>query len=384
MTTAQPLPVVSLQAPKDVSIAEIEAELDRIWQSYGSGESGTLATRASTFTLVICDAVDASPNQPGKVADAIAAAYPCRIVTLIPTSGSDEGLSAQVSAYCPMEKRQASSLICCESIALQGAPDAFERNAAMVEGLMLNDLPSFVWWKASPDFDSGLFRHLAQNSSAPIVDSSAFDAPEGVLRRVTELVGQGIPVADLNWRRLAAWQELTAEAFDPPERRAAIAEIDRVTIDYERGNQTQALMYLGWLAGRLQWRPESYSHEGGDYDLRHVTFVAPDQRVVTAELAGIPVADPGEVVGDLIGLRLASTNLNADCCTVLCSESTGCMRMEAGGGAQSCRVQQVTPLFDQRTEMLLAQQLRRWGRDQLFEESMVVTHEILNLAAQQG
>jgi glucose-6-phosphate dehydrogenase assembly protein OpcA len=99
-------------------------------------------------------------------------------------------------------------------------------------------------------------------------------------------------------------------------------------------------------------------------------------REVEAELAGIPV-EAGDIPGDLISLRLSSTNLKADCCTVLCSETTGCMRMEAGGGAQSCRIQQVTPLFDQKTEQLLTKQLQRGGREVLYEESMKLTYEML-------
>jgi glucose-6-phosphate dehydrogenase assembly protein OpcA len=60
---------------------------------------------------------------------------------------------------------------------------------------------------------------------------------------VQGLIEADIPVADLNWRRLSAWQELTAETFDPPQRRAALKEVDRVTIDYEKGNPAQALMF---------------------------------------------------------------------------------------------------------------------------------------------
>jgi glucose-6-phosphate dehydrogenase assembly protein OpcA len=53
--------------------------------------------------------------------------------------------------------------------------------------------------------------------------------------------------------------------------------------------------------------------------------------------------------------------------------------MEAGGGAQSCRIQQVTPLFDQKTEFLLSQQLQRWGSDMLYQDSLEVTAQILKL-----
>jgi glucose-6-phosphate dehydrogenase assembly protein OpcA len=250
----------------------------------------------------------------------------------------------------------------------------------MILALAIGELPKFLWWKGTPDPDYGLFKRLADLSNSIIIDSSSFNDVDAELLQIQGLIEQGSGLADLNWRRLAPWQELTAEAFDPPERRAALQEVDRVTIDYEKGNSAQALMFLGWLASRLNWRPVSYQKEGGDYDIARVQFTTQDQRSVEAELAAIPVADVGEVAGDMISLRLGSTNQQADCCTVLCSETTGCMRMEAGGGAQACRIQQVTPLFDQKTEQLLSQQLQRWGREVLYEESLAVTAEILKLA----
>lgn len=45
-------PIVSLQAPKDVSIEEIESELRSLWVSLGSDEEST-ASRAATFSLVV-------------------------------------------------------------------------------------------------------------------------------------------------------------------------------------------------------------------------------------------------------------------------------------------------------------------------------------------
>jgi glucose-6-phosphate dehydrogenase assembly protein OpcA len=368
-------PLLSLQNPKDVSIEEIETELNQIWQN-STGENGTIATRASTFSMVIYEPEE--KPQGSAIADALAAANPCRIITLYPSSGEDEGVSAQVSAYCPIQKQGSNSLVCCEYINLIGTPQALERIGGMISALMLSELPKFLWWRAIPQPGSDLFQRIADSSDIIIVDSSSFSDPEGELESIGQLLGEGMVFADLNWRRLAAWQELTAEAFDPPERRSSLQEVDRVTIDYEKGNPTQALMFLGWLASRLNWQPYSYQHEGGDYDIRRIKFTNEEQKEVEAELAGIPV-DAGEIVGDLISLRLSSTNLNADCCTVLCSETTGCMRMEAGGGAQSCRIEQVTPMSDQKTEQLLTKQLQRWGREVLYEESMALTYEILKL-----
>ena len=316
------------------------------------------------------------------VADAIVAANPCRIIALCPTAGEDRGVQAQVAAYCPVHKRNSGNLICCEYITLRGTEAALERVSGIVTALMIPNLPTLLWWKANPDADRGLFQRLATTSSSVIVDSSSFAESEAELLLMQSLIEEGIPIADLNWRRLAAWQELAAEAFDAPERRAAIREIDRVTIDYEKGNTTQALMYLGWLASRLQWRPVAFKQEEGDYQIKRIKFLGPDERVVEAELAAIPTADWGDVPGDLIALRLNSTNEKADCGTVLCSEAGGCMRMETKGGAQTDRFNQVTPLFDQVTEQLLGQHLQSWGRDVLYEESLAVTAQILKLAKQ--
>jgi glucose-6-phosphate dehydrogenase assembly protein OpcA len=322
-----------------------------------------------------------SPDLEGAgIADAIASTNPCRIITLSPSTGTDEGVKAQVSAYCPVNKRSNDSLICCEYINITGVASAFERIGGIISELMIADLPKFIWWKAKIEPEYALFQRLVSQCDRLIIDSSIFLDPDSELEQVASLLKQDLPIIDLNWARLAPWQELTAEAFDPPERRTGIWEVDQVTIDYEKGNTTQALMFLGWLASRLNWQPREYSYEDGDYELRQILLVTPEGKEIKAELAGIPVGDWGDILGDLISLRLTSTNLNADCCTVLCSETTGCMRMEAGGGAQSCRIQQVTSLADQDTENLLSKQLQHWGKDTLYRESMQIVQQILQLS----
>ncbi|KPQ38713.1 MAG: glucose-6-phosphate dehydrogenase assembly protein OpcA [Phormidium sp. OSCR] len=438
-------PVVALQKPKDISLGEIEAELSQIWLGQSKGQGAPLASRASTFSMVVYEpeefqqllaalgfydcpidgvngeearqAIEAAQKQYDlkvtghmnaptlrklreefnrlspqdqhydnldargfQISEAIAAANPCRIITICPTFGiEDKGVTAQVSAYCPLQ-RQSSKLVCCEYITLRGTKDALNRVGDLVTSLMVPELPRFVWWKATPNPEQELFASLATASNCTVVDSSYFSDPRSELLKMQELVEQEIYIADLNWHRLSAWQELTAAAFDPPERRMSLGEIDSITIDYEKGNDSQALLFLGWFASRLGWKPISYSVESGDYEITQIKFEGECDREILAELAGVPVADTGEIPGDLIALRLNSSNPDADCCTILCSETTGCMRMEAGGSAQSCRTEQVTALSDQKAESLMAQQLQRWGHDVLYEESLGVTAQLLGLA----
>lgn len=437
-------PIVALQKPKDISLDEIEAELKNIWHDQNGGKAAPVATRATTFSMVVYEPeefqqllaalgfydgpidgihgpltrsaireaqktyvlrvtgrVDSTtlarlreefakqPDERTKItnmnargfsiSDAIAAQNPCRIITLCPVLGEDDqGVTAQVSAYCPIQQ-SGSNLVCCEYITLRGTKAALERVGDLVTSLMIPDLPKFVWWKATPNPEQELFQKLSSCCNCIILDSCYFSDPEAEYLKMNSLIESGTYVADLNWHRLSSWQELTAAAFDPPERRSALVDIDRVTIDYEKGNAAQALMYLGWLASRLGWEPVGYEETGGDYDLRHIKFKGPKQQTIEAELAAIPTADWGEIPGDLIGLRLTSTNMDADCCTILCSETTGCMRMEAGGSAQACRTEQVTSLTDQKAEALMSQQLQRWGRDMLYEESLSVTAQVLGM-----
>ncbi len=455
--TPQAPTVFSLQAPKDVFLTDIEAELGQIWHSYGmAGEDGALpaATRATTFTLVVyepeetqysmaslgfyngpIDGIlgpqteaalrefqkkyglpitgnatpetitklreevaklhgkevaegDGSPNASHnidatspKIADEIALRNPCRIITLLPIVGDDEGVKVQVSAYCPIQKQSTSTLVCCEYITLTGTATALERIGGMLPALLIGGLPKFLWWKATPDPNNPLFKRLAALCNNVIVDSCNFNKPKTDLLSLQELVESGVPLADLNWRRLSGWQELTAEAYDAPQRRLALPEIDKVNIDYEKGNPVQALLFLGWLASRLNWHPLSYKEENGDYDITRISLVGENQRQIEAELAGVPVADVGGIFGDFIALRLSSTNPDANCGTLICTETGGCMRMETHGGAQSSGLfQQVSSLSEQKAEVLLSGQVQRWGRETLFEESLGITAKILHLA----
>ncbi len=437
--------IVTLQRPKDISLLEIETELNKIWLSQNTGKVTPVATRAATFSMVVYEpeefqqllaalgfyegAIDGinGPMTKGaireaqiryglrvtsrvdgetlqrlrqeydglpveqrqgignvdlrgsSVSEAIASQNPCRIITLCPVLGEDQGVTAQVSAYCPIQKSTSTTLVCCEYITLRGTKEALERVKDLISSLLIPDLPKFVWWKATPNPEQPLFQHLAQQANCIVVDSCYFSDPASELLKIHHLIESETYIADLNWHRFYPWQELTAAAFDPPERRESLGDIDQVTIDYEKGNDAQALMFLGWLASRLGWRPISYKEEGGDYEIIRIQLTGPDNRIITAELAGIPTADWGEIPGDLVGVFLNSSHPGANCCTILCSETTGCMRMEAGGSAQSCRTEQVTSVSDQKAEEMMSQQLQRWGRDVLYEESLAITAEILKL-----
>jgi glucose-6-phosphate dehydrogenase assembly protein OpcA len=247
--------------------------------------------------------------------------------------------------------------------------------------VLVSDLPLYVWWKGSPKPELELFQGLADRATHLLLDSATFvDSIEDLLQ-VKSLLAKGWSVIDINWQRISPWQELTAATFDPPERRNSIAEIDRVEVNFERGSSAQAWMYIAWLAGRLDWEPTAFKSIGGDYQLREIHFQAANGREVLVEMASMPIVEVGDVVGDLMGIKLASTNPAANCTTILCSETEGCMRIESHGKAQTGLVEQVNSLADQNAEQLVASNFRRASQDWLYEDTMKILSKMLNLVA---
>ncbi len=370
--------VLPLQAPKEVSIEEIEQELNQIWASKGE----SVAARAATFTLVVYESLEDALVFPSPTVEAIASQNPCRVIDLRPKrEGSPEDvIEAQVAAYCPVTPEQRSSLVCCEYITLKAPESAFVRACSTVASLLIPNLPTFLWWQGDLDLNSLLFQKLVALSNRVIVDSRSFVNPEEDLEEMYKLTTEGRQCGDLNWKRLNSWQELTAQAFDPPDRRDSLQLIDRVTLDYKAGNPCQALLFLGWLASRLEWTPSQRTQtQEHDYGIDRIWFHSGNGREVIAELVAVPLVSEITQPGDLIGVRLTSSDTHADACTVLCSETAGCMRMEAMGGAQNCLIRQVAPLAQDALDTLLAAELQRLGPDHLYEETLVVVHQILQL-----
>ncbi|MFQ3585605.1 MAG: glucose-6-phosphate dehydrogenase assembly protein OpcA [Cyanobacteriota bacterium] len=370
--------VLPLQAPKDVSIDDIEQELNKIWSSKGE----SVAARAATFTLVVYESLDDALLLPSPTVEAIATQNPCRVIDLrAKREGSAEDvIESQVAAYCPVTREQRSSLVCCEYITLKAPESAFVRACSTVASLLIPSLPTFLWWQGDLDLNSLLFQKLVSLSNRVIVDSRGFVNPEEDLGEMYLLTTEGRQCGDLNWKRLSSWQELTAQAFDPPDRRESLQAVDRVTLDYKAGNPCQAFLFLGWLASRLGWTPvERVQTKEHDYLIDRIRFQRASGGEVMAELAAVPLASEMTQPGDLIGMRLTSSDIHADACTVLCSETTGCMRMEAMGGAQSCVIRQVAPIEHDSLDTLLTAELQRLGPDHLYEETLVVVDQILKL-----
>ena len=128
----------------------------------------------------------------------------------------------------------------------------------IVDPLVVPDLATVVWAPHGHAEGVDALRRLAQ---VVLVDS--LDEPDvaTALHRAEDLLEHAY-VVDLAWLRSTPWRERVAAAFDPPAQRRSIGEIAAVTVRHRADSDAAGVLFCGWLASRLGWRPGSLSGSG--------------------------------------------------------------------------------------------------------------------------
>jgi len=293
---------------------------------------------------------------------AISAHQPRRLITLAPTLAADKPLETLVAAYCPLaEERGGSSNACGDVVVLRGGMGAMQQGLAMLQALIPAELPCWIWWNGSMDESPELLEALSVLPRRLVVDSS-IGHPRRCLDLMVQRIELGQAVNDLNWLRLRTWRESLAMVFDPPSRQVALDQVVQLDIDVEGEHPVKGLLLAAWVADRLGWHLQnSYwieadaLHEGRGIGAE---FQRQDGQSVQLRLMPVPVGVSKIHPGALVGLRMICAPAGQPpLCVILCSESGGCMRLEAGGVASMELVEDVVPLPNESEEMEMARLL---------------------------
>jgi glucose-6-phosphate dehydrogenase assembly protein OpcA len=408
---------LTLQAPLDVPPAEVTPYLDRLWKGMLEGSSG-----AATFTLLVWEPswleqqlvrvglidgpirgfdrsdlmtaarqalsdcglpLSTAPMDPrlawalgqkpghqssadlrGQVVEsAISAHMPRRLITLAPTLDAGRPLETMVAAYCPLPEEGGTGAACGDAVVLRGGMGAIQQNLDLIQPLVGDDLPCWVWWNSSLDEPLDMLEALAPLPRRLVIDTS-LGSPRRCLDVLVARIEAGQAVNDLNWLRLRSWRESLAMVFDPPSRRDALAHVVQLDIDVEGDNPVKGLLLAAWIADRLGWhliasRPipadsGSSSESGGIA----AEFERTDGVSVRFRLMPVPMGMPKAHPGAIVGLRLiCEPTGRPQLCVILCSESGGCMRLESGGMAALELAEELVPLPEEHEEMEMARLL---------------------------
>jgi len=199
-----------------------------------------------------------------------------------------------------------------------------------------------VWWNGALDEAPDLLEQLASAPRRLILDS-ALGEPRHCLNLLADRIAAHQAVNDLNWLRLGSWHQTLAMVFDPPHRRDALGHVVQLDIDVEGNHPVQGLLLGSWIADRLGWTLDNHAHHS-DQSIT-ATFKRPDGTAVKMRVAPVPMGQPSIHPGQIVGLRLiCKPDDQPAICVILCAESGGCMRLEAGGMASLELIEEVVPV----------------------------------------
>jgi hypothetical protein len=285
----------------------IEAEIARVRErestSYGGG------VKANLFNLV---AVCLPGGRPEEALEVLLGRRPARIIRVDTESTGPAG--AAVSGRCSPGTLDRG--VCLEEIDLAAAGDPLGGGAGAWTPLLARDIPTFLWiagpWAPGPDRALEAVAH----ADKLIVDSSSTADPMAALaalHRLRQAARGRLAVADLAWSRTLPLRVPAARAVEPPDARAALAELAAVRL--EGAERAEALLFFLWLAARLGW--QAAAAPGG------ASF---------RDAAGRPVAAAHEAPAPLArGVRLSFTARGGSGIEVAC---TGNGRPDAPPGVR--------------------------------------------------
>ncbi len=288
---------------------------------------------------------------------AISALQPRRLITLAPTLDEVHELETLVAAYCPLPEEGGGTAACGDVVVLRGDHDALAKGLGILQPLLPAELPSWVWWNGSLDEAPDLLDQLAVPPRRLVIDT-ALGNPHRCLDLLQTRVKAGQAVNDLNWLRLRTWREHLAMVFDPPQRRNTLHHVVQLDIDVEGNHPVQGLLLAAWISDRLGWLPQSSKRAEGEGIAAE--FKRPDGTTVQFRLMPVPMGQPSIHPGQIVGIRLIckpDSQPDHAVCVILCAESGGCMRLEAGGMASMELLEEVVPNQIASVEMDIARLL---------------------------
>jgi glucose-6-phosphate dehydrogenase assembly protein OpcA len=159
-------------------------------------------------------------------------------------------LDAVATIAAPSEVREGDIGLLRETIVVECGQRHLKHLDRIVDPLVVTDLLTCVW---APHGHSEAVDALLDLSQIVLTDSVDDPEPVDALRRARQL-SEKVYVVDLAWLRSTPWRERIAATFDPDTVRPELKTISAVTIRHHPDSVAAALLLVGWMASRLDWR----------------------------------------------------------------------------------------------------------------------------------
>ncbi|MDP9482810.1 MAG: glucose-6-phosphate dehydrogenase assembly protein OpcA [Chloroflexota bacterium] len=249
------------------TIDGIERELAKIWAmpamaTHLEDDERHIAARTSVMNLVVVARRPEIGEHCASIISLLTGRHPSRTLICSPTDPDGPGwLDARISAYC-MLAREGATETCAETIYITAGGDTGRHIAAIVEPLLIHDLPVTVWWPGETPLASRQATDLLEDAQRLVIDGSAWTG-DGLdhLREVARLVDGGqVSVFDFALVRQSRWREAIASAFDHPAFLPYLRSLRRIEVTFGSHdglgrtgttNIVKPLYHAAWLGSRL-------------------------------------------------------------------------------------------------------------------------------------
>ena len=298
-------------------VAALERELARLRrvQSAHARELVRPIARASVLNLIVYADREEHARRAARSISDLALRHPSRAIVVLADRGQRrQETERRIEMHCQLPIPDGARQVCYEQILVRASGDVDDRLASAVIPLLVPDLPVFLWWTGTPPLGSRSFADLLRLTDRLIVDSADFARPEStlpIIARISEEARGRFGLTDLNWTRLTPWREIATAFFDVPSWRLFLDGITglrvgfAVDMDGRDIHPSQALLFVGWLASRLGWRPLETlapSEAGGLL----FAIARPDGERIMVRVR--PRFERGLAEGDISGFRIQTTS----------------------------------------------------------------------------
>jgi glucose-6-phosphate dehydrogenase assembly protein OpcA len=272
----------------DTTPAEIEAHLREMLMLQHAKADACMAARVLNLVVIV------DREWRGEIynrLEQVGRYHPSRTIFCTIESGRST-IDVWASMSTDHDPKSGEMALTRERIVLDLGPGHLKALDTIVKPLVVSDIATVVW---SPHGHNEAVEALLDLAQVVLLDS-IMEPDSRVAVERAEKFAERAYVVDLAWLRSTPWRERIAASFDPRGWREELGRISAVTVRHRPDSAIAGLLFLGWLAARLEWQPGPLTAANGsllgkahgrrqDVDLR----LEPDAGMSAPGLSGVTV-----------------------------------------------------------------------------------------------
>ena len=254
---------MALNLTKTINPANIESELERIWNSLQTSNK----IRACLFNLII---YTQRAQRNLHWIKKIIKKFPSRIMLITyDNSGQKHDLHTSVSVLSAGDTEVGGDAIACDLIEINLCNTHHRSLPFIIFPHILPDLPVYLVYLDDPSKKNPISHQLGLLANRIIFDSEVASNLSSFAKSVRKHKEEcHVDIADLNWTRTEAWRQLFATTFNSPEDLSQLRTATKIAIYYNSKNSKntrhtniQPIYLQTWIAAQLDWQFTTLSKE---------------------------------------------------------------------------------------------------------------------------